>query len=40
MFVLRAGSSERVRFRVRDITAAEPHAARFQLADADVVVVE
>ena len=40
VFVLRAGSNERVRFRVRDITAAEPHAARFQLADADVVVVE
>jgi len=40
VFVVRAGSSERVRFRVRDITAAEVHAARFQLADADVVVVE
>jgi polysaccharide export outer membrane protein len=40
VFVVRAGSSERVRFRVRDITTAEVHAARFQLADADVVVVE
>jgi polysaccharide export outer membrane protein len=40
VFVVRAGSGERIRFRVRDITAAEPHAARFQLADADVVVVE
>ena len=40
VFVVRAGSNERIRFRVRDITAAEAHAARFQLADADVVVVE
>lgn len=40
VFVVRAGSNERIRFRVRDITEAEPHATRFQLADADVVVVE
>jgi polysaccharide export outer membrane protein len=40
VFVVRARSNERIRFRVRDITEAEPHAARFQLADGDVVVVE
>ena len=40
IFVVRSGGAERVRFRVRDITAAEPHAAQFQLSDADVVVVE
>jgi polysaccharide export outer membrane protein len=40
VFVVRAGSSERIRFRVREITTAEPPAARFHLADADVVVVE
>jgi len=40
IFVLRAGSSERIRFRVRDITQAAPHAARFQLGDGDTVVVE
>jgi polysaccharide export outer membrane protein len=40
VFVVRAGSNERIRFRLHDITAAEPHAARFQLADGDVVVVE
>ena len=40
VFVVRAGTSERFRFRVRDITTAEPHAAQFQLADSDVVVVE
>lgn len=40
VFVVRPGASERIRFRVHDITAAEPHAAQFQLSDADVVVVE
>lgn len=40
IFVVRSGANERIRFRVRDITAAEPHAAQFQLSDADVVVVE
>ncbi len=40
IFVVRAASKERIRFRVRDITTAEPFAAQFQLADADVVVVE
>jgi polysaccharide export outer membrane protein len=40
VFVVRAGSNERIRFRVRDITESEPHAARFRLADGDVVVVE
>ncbi len=40
VFVVRAGSNERIRFRVRDITAAEPFVAQFVLADADTVVVE
>jgi polysaccharide export outer membrane protein len=40
VFVVRAGSNERVRFRVRDITTAEPFVAQFLLADADTVVVE
>jgi polysaccharide export outer membrane protein len=40
VFVVRAGSSERVRFRVRDITTAEPFVVQFLLADADTVVVE
>jgi polysaccharide export outer membrane protein len=40
VFVLRAGSNERIRFRVRDITTAKPFATQFLLADADVVVVE
>jgi polysaccharide export outer membrane protein len=40
VFVVRAGSKDRIRFRVRDITNAEPFAAEFVLADADVVVVE
>ena len=40
VFVVRSGSSERVRFRVPDITRAEAHAARFRLGDGDVVVVE
>lgn len=40
IFVLRSGGSDRIRFRLRDITDAEPHVAQFQLSDADVVVVE
>lgn len=41
VFVLRAGSPERrVRFKVNDLTSAEPHAARFRLRDGDVIVVE
>jgi polysaccharide export outer membrane protein len=40
VFVVRVRTNERIRFRVRDITTAEPHAAQFQLADGDVVVVE
>jgi polysaccharide export outer membrane protein len=40
VFVLRSGSGERIRFRVRDITQAEAHTARFRLGDGDVVVVE
>ena len=40
VFVVRQGAIDRIRFRVRHITAAEPHAAQFQLSDADVVVVE
>jgi polysaccharide biosynthesis/export protein len=40
VFVVRPGASERIRFRVREITAAEPSAARFRLSDADVLVVE
>jgi polysaccharide export outer membrane protein len=40
VFVVRVRTNERIRFRVRDITTAEPHAAEFLLADGDVVVVE
>jgi polysaccharide biosynthesis/export protein len=40
VFVVRVRTDERIRFRVQDITTAEPHAAQFQLADGDVVVVE
>lgn len=40
VFVVRAGSQERTRFRVRDITQAEAHTAQFRLADGDIVVVE
>jgi polysaccharide export outer membrane protein len=40
IFVVRSGGSERIRFRVRDITDAQPYASHFELADADVVVVE
>jgi len=31
---------ERIRFRAAELTAAEPHSARFQLRDGDIVVVE
>jgi polysaccharide export outer membrane protein len=41
IFVLRPGQQEtRIRFRARELTVAEPHAARFRLRDGDVVVVE
>jgi polysaccharide biosynthesis/export protein len=40
IFVVRAGSNERIRFRARDITTAESFAVQFVLADADAVVVE
>jgi polysaccharide biosynthesis/export protein len=33
-------ADERIRFRAAELTAAEPHAARFQLRDGDIVVVE
>jgi polysaccharide export outer membrane protein len=41
IYVLRpAEHPARIRFRVRELTAAAPFAARFQLRDSDVVVVE
>jgi polysaccharide biosynthesis/export protein len=42
IFVIRseAGVSQRVRFRARELTAAEPHATGFRLKDGDVVVVD
>jgi polysaccharide biosynthesis/export protein len=42
IFVIRseAGTTERVRFRARELTAAEPHATSFRLKDGDVVVVD
>lgn len=41
VFVVRLDNGEqRIRFRTRELTAAEPHAARFRLRDGDVVVVE
>jgi polysaccharide export outer membrane protein len=40
VFVVRVRTNERIRFRVLDITTAEPRATQFQLADGDVVVVE
>jgi polysaccharide export outer membrane protein len=41
IFVLRGAAPQtRVRFRARELTGAEPHAARFLLQDGDVVVVE
>jgi polysaccharide export outer membrane protein len=41
IFVLRGSAPQtRIRFRTRELTSAEPHAARFLLEDGDVVVVE
>jgi polysaccharide export outer membrane protein len=41
IFVLRSGTTDqRVRFQARELTSAEPHAARFRLRDGDVVIVE
>jgi polysaccharide export outer membrane protein len=40
IFIVRIGAKERIRFHVQDITTAESRFAQFQLADADVVVVE
>lgn len=41
IFVIRIDQTEqRIRFRARELTAAEPHAVRFRLRDGDVVVVE
>ncbi|HVV17403.1 MAG TPA: polysaccharide biosynthesis/export family protein [Polyangia bacterium] len=41
IFVLRAGRVEpRIRFRTRDLTAAEDRSTRFRLHDGDTVVVE
>jgi len=40
IFVVRAGANERTRFRVREVTTAEPFVVQFPLVDADTVVVE
>ncbi|HEX7507362.1 MAG TPA: polysaccharide biosynthesis/export family protein [Polyangia bacterium] len=41
IFVTRmTGENRRVRFRLRDLTASEPHAVSFQLLDGDIVSVE
>lgn len=42
IFVIRSdgGNVQRIRFRARDLTAAEPHATGFRLKDGDIVVVE
>lgn len=42
IFVIRseAGTTQRVRFRAGELTAAEPHATGFRLKDGDVVVVD
>jgi polysaccharide biosynthesis/export protein len=42
IFVIRSdgGSTQRIRFRAAQLTAAEPHATGFRLRDGDVVVVE
>lgn len=42
IFVIRSDSSgsQRIRFKARDLTAAEPHATSFRLKDGDVVVAE
>jgi polysaccharide biosynthesis/export protein len=34
------GAPRRIRFRVRELTAAEPHATAFRLKDGDIVVAE
>jgi hypothetical protein len=42
IFVIRTEGTalQRIRFRVADLTAAEPHSIGFRLQDGDVVVVE
>jgi polysaccharide export outer membrane protein len=41
IFVVRAGNATtRIRFRLQDLTSAEPISARFRLHDGDVVVAE
>jgi polysaccharide export outer membrane protein len=41
IFVIRAaGDHQRIRFRLRDLTASEPHAMQFLLLDGDLVSVE
>jgi polysaccharide export outer membrane protein len=42
IFVIRseAGVIQRIRFRARDLTAAESHSTGFRLKDGDVVVVD
>jgi polysaccharide biosynthesis/export protein len=42
IFVIRtdAGRVQRIRFKARELTTAEPHATGFRLQDGDVVVVE
>ena len=41
IFVIRiTGESRRIRFRLRDLTASEPHAVSFLLLDGDIVSVE
>jgi polysaccharide export outer membrane protein len=41
IFVIRAaGDPQRIRFRLRDLTASEPHAMQFVLRDGDLVSVE
>jgi polysaccharide export outer membrane protein len=41
VFVVRPAQQQaRIRFRVKELTAAGPHSTRFQLRDGDVVVVE
>jgi polysaccharide biosynthesis/export protein len=42
IFVIRSegGAPERIRFKARELTAAEPHATGFRLKDGDIVVAE
>jgi polysaccharide export outer membrane protein len=41
IFVLRpTGQHPRIRFRLRDLTTSEPHAAQFQLLDGDLISIE